>query len=244
MNIIAHRGYSAKFPENTLASFQAAMDYGADMIELDVTLSKDNVPVVIHDDTVDRTTKKKGTVSSFTLQQLKDMDAGSWFHASFVDEKIPTLEEVLHLVAGKILLNVEIKKEAVQSEVKNGIEEQVLRLIEKYSMESTCIVSSFSMTPLQRIRDLNPKVSIAALFDHSLRDSDHHAIEVLQPSAIHLAIQHATTDDMDYASIHNLPIRLYTVNSISQMQKAQELCVDGIFTNEVENALKFFTKRK
>lgn len=226
-----------------MVAFQAAIDFGADMIELDVTLSKDQVPVVIHDDTVNRTTKNKGLVSTFTLSELKKMSAGDWLNSSFKDETIPTLDEVLQLVAGKILLNIEIKKEAVSNEMKNGIEEQVLGLIEKHAMKSNCIVSSFSMTPLERIRKIDSEISTGALFDHSLNVNNHHAIEQIQPAALHFAINHVNENDMDYAAIHHLPVRLYTVNTIAQMKKAQELCVDGIFTNEVERGLDFFTKR-
>ena len=81
--VVAHRGYRGKFPENTLAAFEAAIDVEADMIELDVCLTSDRVPVVIHDETLDRTTDGKGLVSEHSLSDLKKLDAGSWFSAEF-----------------------------------------------------------------------------------------------------------------------------------------------------------------
>ncbi|CAG0947487.1 partial Glycerophosphodiester phosphodiesterase, partial [Anaerolineae bacterium] len=97
--IIGHRGGSAYTPENTLSAFNHALELGADGIELDVTLTKDNVPVVIHDDKVDRTTNGHGLVKDLMLDQIKQLDAGSWFNEKFRGEKIPTLAEVLDTIA-------------------------------------------------------------------------------------------------------------------------------------------------
>lgn len=234
MKIIAHRGYSAKFPENTLMAFQAAVDAGADMIEFDVLLSKDNIPVIIHDDTLDRTTNGKGTVSHFTLKDLKKLNAGQ-------NEAIPTLEEVIQLTQGKIELHIEIKSEAVSDKIDGGVEDLILKLMDKYSISTSCVISSFSSTPLYRIRDMNSKIATAHTFDHSLNDADKHIIEKLQPAMIHLPINKIRNSDMDYASVQGLPVNVFTVNSPVQMKSAQDLCVDGIFTNEVEKALTFFT---
>ena len=93
--VVAHRGYSAQYPENTVSAFEAAIDAGADMIELDVCLTKDRVPVVIHDKTLERTTDGNGLVSELTLSKLKKLDAGSWFSPEFKGLTIPTLEEIL-----------------------------------------------------------------------------------------------------------------------------------------------------
>jgi len=91
--IIGHRGFRARYPENTMAAFAGAVDAGADMIEFDVQLSSDGIPVVIHDRTLDRTTNGSGPVTSHTLSQLKKLDAGSWFQSRFRAQTIPTLEE-------------------------------------------------------------------------------------------------------------------------------------------------------
>jgi len=98
--VIAHRGFSGAAPENTLAAFRKAMEAGSDMIELDVHLSKDGEAVVIHDDTLKRTTRGSGKVAQFTLQELKQMDAGRWFSNLFFRKTIPTLSEVLEVTRG------------------------------------------------------------------------------------------------------------------------------------------------
>jgi glycerophosphoryl diester phosphodiesterase len=98
--VIAHRGFSGVAPENTLVAIRRGIEIGADMAEIDVTLSKDGYVVVIHDETLDRTTNGTGPVSDATLEELQRLDAGSWFAPEFAGEKIPTLGEVLDLVRG------------------------------------------------------------------------------------------------------------------------------------------------
>src|SRR5690625_6609337 len=107
--IIAHRGASGNAPENTLAAFQLAVEEGADGIELDVHLSKDGELVVIHDDTLDRTTNGTGRVQDKDLDELKTYDAGSWFDSKFASERIPLLQEVIDILPDDVFLNVEIK---------------------------------------------------------------------------------------------------------------------------------------
>src|SRR5436190_2153545 len=118
--ILAHRGASAYAPENTLAAFRLAREYGADGIELDVQLTRDHVPVVIHDDTVDRTTSSKGRVAALTVAEISRLDAGSWKNQDYQDERIPTLAQVFDTLAdwlnpvGRVqpcLINVELKTE-------------------------------------------------------------------------------------------------------------------------------------
>src|SRR5437899_11534085 len=106
---IAHRGASAHFPENTLAAFAAAIRAGADMCELDVQKTADDALVVIHDETIDRTTDGRGRVDRLTLEAIKRFDAGVWRDARFMNERIPTLREVIDLTAGRCELNIELK---------------------------------------------------------------------------------------------------------------------------------------
>lgn len=112
ITVAGHRGYKSRYPENTLLAFRAALDYGADMLEFDLHLSKDGEVVVIHDDSVDRTTNGSGLVRDFTLEELKALDAGGWFGDAFRGLEIPTLRELCELIGGYpgVLLNVEIKK--------------------------------------------------------------------------------------------------------------------------------------
>ena len=112
--LIGHRGYPARYPENTLAAFTGAMDAGCDMIELDVTLTRDRRVVVIHDDTLDRTTNGSGSVRDRTVEEIRRLDAGSWFDPRFAAERVPLLDEVIALTAGRCMLNIEIKDERLR----------------------------------------------------------------------------------------------------------------------------------
>src|SRR6266704_6290544 len=117
---IAHRGASARAPENTLAAFAEAVRLGANAIELDVHLTADGVPVVIHDGTVDRTTNGRGEVAAMTLKDLRRLDAGAWFSSRFRGERIPTLEESLEFARGRCAMNVEIKEPPARKRTAHG----------------------------------------------------------------------------------------------------------------------------
>ena len=134
--VIAHRGFSGRAPENTLAAISEAIAIGADMAEIDVTLTADDRVVVIHDETLDRTTNGAGRVADHGFDEIRNLDAGSWFAPQFAGEKVPTLEEILDTVKGRILLNVEIKSEAVG----RGISDKVAAAIRHRGMADQVIV--------------------------------------------------------------------------------------------------------
>ena len=129
MKLFAHRGVSGEAPENTLAALKAAAESGAHGIELDVQLTKDAQIVVIHDETIDRTTNGTGYVKDMTWEQLRTYDAGSWFHPSFKGESIPSLEEVLDVVTAhheSMIINIELKNDQIDYP---QLEEKVLDLL-------------------------------------------------------------------------------------------------------------------
>jgi glycerophosphoryl diester phosphodiesterase len=139
---VAHRGWSGIAPENTISAIQLALNHpDITMIELDVQLSLDGIPVVIHDFTLERTTDGDGFVGSKTCKELKQLDAGKWFDLRFEGEQIPTLEEVFQLVMGKKRLNIEIKRPGLAYE---GIEQAVVNLVRKYGMENQVWITSFN----------------------------------------------------------------------------------------------------
>jgi len=161
---IAHRGYSARYPENTLAAFNGAIDAGAHMIELDVCLSKDRQLVVIHDETVDRTTNGTGAVKALTLDQLGRLDAGSWFDPRFNTERLPTLAQVLDAVKGHLMVNIEIKPEAFEADgPPDAVERQVLNLVREKNMLDEVLVSSFEWLMLENLRKREPGIALGLL---------------------------------------------------------------------------------
>jgi glycerophosphoryl diester phosphodiesterase len=154
MFLYAHRGASAEAPENTLAAFRRALAVGADGIELDVHLSADGVPVVIHDETLERTTDGAGPVSAQSLAGLASLDAGGWFAPEFSGEGVPTLAEVLRLLAGRLRLNLEVK------DARAGW--AVLDLLRHFP-QTDAVLSSFDHSLLARLRRIAPDLPLAML---------------------------------------------------------------------------------
>jgi len=163
---IAHRGVNVRYPENTLAAFAGAVHAGAHMIELDVQLSRDRQLIVIHDDTVNRTTDGTGAVNAHTLAQLVELDAGSWFDPRFNTERLPTLAQVLDAAKGHLMVNIEIKPEAFEPEgTADAVERQVLDLVREKKMCDDVLVSSFEWRVLENLRKLDPDMALGLLSD-------------------------------------------------------------------------------
>lgn len=157
--IIAHRGSSKLAPENTMASFKEAFKHGATAIELDVHRTKDGHLVIMHDDTLDRTTTGRGRVGDFTLKELKELDAGSWFGPQFTGEKIPTLEEVLDWAKGKVKVDIEVKN----SRQYPGIEQDILRIVEEKELKDDVFITSFDKSVSENIEALAPEIKTGLL---------------------------------------------------------------------------------
>jgi glycerophosphoryl diester phosphodiesterase len=163
--IIAHRGDSATHPENTLAACKQAIRIGADLVEVDVQLTKDGHVVVLHDVTVNRTTDGTGSVREMTLAEIKKLDAGfsRKFDGAFKNERIPTLGEVLDLARGKTKIMVEIKSESVTAD-DDGIEAKAMAEIEKRRLQKEVAVISFERRALLRCKKLAPDVRRGHIF--------------------------------------------------------------------------------
>jgi glycerophosphoryl diester phosphodiesterase len=158
--VIAHRGASAEAPENTIAAFELAIAHGADGIELDVHLSRDGQPVVIHDFTVDRTTDGAGRIRDHAVRELKRLDAGGWFGAPFRGQRIQTLPEVFERFRDRTRFFIELKG---GSDLYPGIEERVVSTIEIYDVLHIAMVQSFHQKALGQVRSLNPEVPLGLL---------------------------------------------------------------------------------
>lgn len=232
--IIGHRGASAYHPENTMAAFRAANEMGAEMIELDLTLSKDGIPVVIHDETLDRTTTGKGLVSDYTLEELQQLDAGSWFSEKHSGEPIPTLEEVLEFAKGKISINIEIKPEAVADEAWGGVEEKAWNLVKKYEMEDYILFSSFDYRAIAHLKEINVDIAAALLYEkqQSANRSPSELVEGYSANAFNCSYKQFSKRWAQEASDKGFPVFVYTVNSERRMRKMIERGASGIFSDK------------
>lgn len=232
--VIAHRGASAYYPENTMSAIKGALAMNAEMIEIDVLLSKDGVPVVFHDKTLNDHTNGTGYVQNHTVEELKKLDAGSWFHKSFSDQKIPTLEEVLAFASGNIAINIEIKTEAVSDKVRGGIEEKSLKLVKKYNMENHVLFSSFDYRAIAHLRALDRKIPTALLYSRrrSERMLPHNLVEQYHATAFNCSYRQLNNKWIADLRKYNIPYFIYTVDSKRKMRKLLNIGVTGIFTNK------------
>ncbi|MBN2983175.1 MULTISPECIES: glycerophosphodiester phosphodiesterase [Cohnella] len=160
---VAHRGWSGGAPENTLAAFRLAMsEPSVQWIELDVHLSKDEVPVVIHDATLNRTTNAKGKVRDKTAQELSAVDAGRWFHPIYEGEPVPALEQVLKLAAGRCRLNIELKEGGLDKDL---LAKNVTELLRSYRIEQEAVITSFDPELIVAARRHLPEVCTGLIVD-------------------------------------------------------------------------------
>lgn len=232
--LIAHRGYKAKYPENTLAAFRAAIDLGSPMIELDVTLTQDRKIVVIHDDTLERTTNGKGDVLNQPFDELRKLDAGSWFAPEFKGERLPSLDDVFALCTGRALVNVEIKPKAYEDPMPtDAIEIQVLDKIRASSMTDSVIVSSFKRDVIRRIAGMNGDKPLFAMLSEDPLDDDllNFMVDcgVFSYNPDHRTL---TKEQVDKAHHKGLRIFTYTVNSVDDAKGCFDMGVDGVFTDD------------
>lgn len=237
--ITAHRGFSKVAPENTLPAFEAAIECGADYIELDIQLTADDQLVVIHDDKVDRTTNGKGNVSKYTYDQLTELSAGSWFSKSgeFDDVRIPLFRDVLELVGNDVMLNIEIKRSGDPKKTA----EKAVELIEEYGIVKSCYVTSFSYTALKKVKQLNPKIKTA--FIANLATATSYA-QLPYIDAVSMNYIFVNQSVVNSAHHHGKRIFVWTVDRQSEVKKMMALGVDNIITDRPDKALEVVNSRK
>lgn len=225
--VCAHRGFSALYPENTMASFRAAANAGADMIELDVRFTKDGVAVISHDARVNRCTNGKGRIVDFTFKDLQKLDAGSWFHPDFYQEYIPTLAEVLKFCKNRMAVNIEIK--ALDQ---SGVE-RVMDVVREAEMASSVIISSFDPDVLTLFREYDTDVLLALLYER--RGSNGKDIlewvDRLNLDAIHIYHWILKPRLIEVLCQSSVPFQVYTVNRINAMRRFLQKGAAGIITN-------------
>ncbi|MCL5808906.1 MAG: glycerophosphodiester phosphodiesterase [Deltaproteobacteria bacterium] len=239
--VTAHRGFSGKAPENTLASFRAAIDAGSDMIELDVHLTRDNEVVVIHDDTLERTTTGQGKVADKTLAELKRLDAGLWFNPRFAGERIPTLAEVLTLVRGRIRLNIELKKGKHFPYTMEELADRTLAVVEQAGMTEQTLFSSFTPAAIDRIRVRNPRLPIALIVDKAWAKPEEPGGGRLYRT---LNCRATVLNEENLRSAHaaGIKVHVWTVDTQAAMEKFIALAVDGIITNHPDRLIEILKR--
>ena len=231
--IMGHRGYQAQYPENTMVSFLAAAAAGAQFVELDVTLSRDQQVVVMHDDTIDRTTDGSGRVSDFDLEALQRLDAGSWFDPRFAGERIPSLIEVLEQVAPKAYINIEIKThQSTDPGLIGQVEQGVIDVVAAKGAQKRVLVSSFDSAVLKRIKQLDPAMDVALISKESPLNETRALCLELGVFSFHPRL--ASIDRDLVAALHKDGVHVFpwNIEDIGDIRRAFSLGVDGLIAKD------------
>lgn len=213
--VIGHRGASGIAPENTLKSFRIALEMGADMIELDIRQTLDGELVCIHDSELDRTTSGVGQIHKLTLEEIQQVDAGS-------GEQVPLLSDVLDFAKNKIMVNIELK-------VKD-IEQLVVDMVTKRSMEQQILVSSFFHESLRQVKEINPAIDTGVLVNKIPEDVIDYCTQLntdaLNP--LFFLLTHELAEELHRFGLKIFP---WTVNDPKMVETLLEMSVDGIISD-------------
>lgn len=237
--LVAHRGGAGLAPENTLASFRKGLDLGADYLEMDVHLTKDGVPVVIHDPTIDRTTDGRGRVGDMTLEQLQTFNAAAKFPGGWTSkEPVPTLAQVLDLAKGTaVRLEIEIKV-AADNRPYPGIEQKVLDEVARRGMLDRVRILAFEFDTLKQVRALNPSVQTVALMGIDyFRGKDMNAPAAAVDEVASFANGIGVNKDLLTAQLtreaqnRKMLVGVWTVDGDAEIKKFIGMGVDSITSN-------------
>ncbi len=227
--LIAHRGGSLEAPENTLAAFRHAIELGMGFVELDVQMSSDGELVVIHDETLDRTTDGTGAVGDYTFEELRQRDAGSWFGAEYKGQRIPTLREALEMcVHAGVGVVIELKSPRMY----NGMEEKVAALVGEMWLRGAenlwCI--SFDYAAIRRMRELDAALPLGYLYEWDAESfvTPDDTVQALCPY-FRTPLMHPE----QIVEAHRLGklVFVYTVNEAEDMRLLTEAGIDGMVSD-------------
>lgn len=233
----AHRGASGYAPENTLPAFKMAADMGADGVELDVQLTKDDVIVVCHDERIDRTSNGAGRIADYTLAELKAFDFNNNNYA-FEGTKIPTMEEVFDLLEPTgLTINIELKTGEI---FYPDLEKKIVELTRKKNWQDRVIYSSFNHYSIMKIKELDPEAKTGFLYADGTLNMPGYAAEN-QVNALHPAFYNLQYEDfMEDCAMYDIDVNVWTVNSEAAMLRCRDLGVNAVITNYPDKAIALY----
>lgn len=226
MKKLAHRGYSERYPENTMIAFKKAIERGFDGMETDVHLTLDGQLVLCHDESIDRTSNGTGYIKDMTLEQLREYN---FHYNSEYNEKIPTLEELLLLIKDTdLLLNIELKTDCFHYE---GIEQKVYDLVKKIGVQDQIMYSSFYLPSLLKMREIDDNVYVGYLY---YKDIDTKHDEVLEHNFkyVHPDYKLLDTSVMKFYNDHNIKLAVWTIKTQEEYYRMKDYGIDVVISND------------
>jgi len=240
-NVIAHRGGRKWAPENTMEAFKKSLDLGVDGIELDIHRCASGELVVIHDHDLGRTTNGCGLVKDASLEELKRLSAGKWYSEEFEEARIPTLAEVLDLVNGSVILNIEVKNTPIEYP---DIEEDLITLLEDYPDPKSIIISSFDHYFMRRFAECVPLAyGLAVLADALLVDLAEYA-DKFNAKYWHPSFDSLREEAVKEAHRARMKVNAWTLNSPREWADAIKMGIDGVVTDDPEGLKNFICRIK
>lgn len=224
VSITAHRGASGYAPENTMSAFTTAIIMGSNYIELDAQETSDGEIIILHDNTLERTTGINKNIWEVSYSEIKNLDAGYWFNEKFKNEPIPKLSDVINNVNGKIKLNIELKTNGHEKK----LAEKVVKIVETMKFTSDCILTSFDFSQIRRVKELNPNIKVGYILKSLPENIDvfKSDIEIL---SVHYNL--VNNEFMEKAIKNNKEVHVWTVNDEDEMKRIIDLGVNNIITN-------------
>jgi glycerophosphoryl diester phosphodiesterase len=229
MKVYAHRGYSGKYPENTMLAFRKAVEAGTDGVETDVQLSRDGEVVIIHDETLDRTTNGAGFVKDHTLAELKKLDATGTFPGRFDRQEIPTFREFCDwLKETDIVANIELKNSVIYYP---ELEKKCVDIIRAAGVERKIIFSSFNHATLFRLKELAPDIPVGALVENAGLEYAGFYCKQFGFRYYHPDFDLLSAEAVRECKEHGVGVNVWTVNDLRAFETLVEWDVDGVITN-------------
>lgn len=240
--VIGHRGNSGNAPANTMEAIRQAIDIGVDMIEIDVRLTKDRIPVLIHNDTVDDTTDGKGLVSEMSYDQIRKLDAGSWKDKKYKGEKIPSLMEALDYAKGKVYLSIDLKEESAIPEM--------IKAIHNADMVDSVVICGCVESQAKAIWQIDENISVLLNTDSELDslakkdDKTDFINEYIRRackerfSVLNVSYKFVTDELIYKAHLRGLSVWTWTVDKEDDIRRLIEMGVDAIYSNYPERVME------
>lgn len=229
MKIIAHRGYSGKYPENTMLGFKKAAEAGCDEIELDVQITKDDILVIIHDEDIRRTTDGRGLVKDYSYEELLQFNAGHLQAEEFGFHPIPTLDEYLDWVKDvPITTNIELKNRKYYYE---KLEEKTIALIESYQLENKVILSSFNYASLVKCKQLRPNIECGVISGQAEIWNGGYFAKTFGFESYHPDYKKLTIGTVRNCIEYGIKVNVWNVNTIEALNDIYNMGCNGAITN-------------
>ncbi|MBR8829183.1 MAG: hypothetical protein DSM107014_15015 [Gomphosphaeria aponina SAG 52.96 = DSM 107014] len=227
--ITAHRGNSEKAPENTISALNLAILAGADYAEVDVQQLKDGSLVLFHDYHLQRVARVNKNIWDFDYEQLQELDVGSWFHADFTGEKVPSLAAAIDAVQGKLKLNLELKLNGHEV----NLAQKVVEIIREKNFQEDCVISSFDYPTLMTVRQIAPEIKIGKIIAHQVENISEFDVDFYAVCAPVATVEFINAAHQGLREVH-----VWTINEVEEMKQFISFGVDNLITNRPEIAKK------